>query len=156
MTGQKLSLYVDDVVVFIKPLEEELHTTMAILDTFGHAWGLQTNLNKSCIIPIWCVENIVDEISNMMPCTMAEFPCTYLGLPISNKKLHKANLMPWIEKIADKLPGWKVALMNKACRATLVRFVLSAIPIYRLIAINVPKRLLILVNKIRRGFLWKG
>jgi hypothetical protein len=120
-------LYADDVTLFIKPLEEELNATMAILDAFGQASGLQTNLNKSCIIPIQCAEDSVEEISNAMPCTMAEFPCTYLRLPISNKKLHKADLMPWIEKIADKLPGWKAALMNKAGRAILVRFVLPCL-----------------------------
>jgi hypothetical protein len=32
----------------------------------------------------------------------------------------------------------------------------SAIPIYLLIAINGPKWFLILVNKIRRGFVWNG
>jgi hypothetical protein len=113
-------------------------------------------LNKSCIIPIQCAENSAEEISNMMPCTVAEFPCTYLKLPISNKQLRKADLMPWVEKITDKLLGWKAALMNKAGRAALARFVLLAMPIYRLIAINVPKWFIRLVNKIRRGFVWKG
>jgi hypothetical protein len=65
-------------------------------------------------------------------------------------------LMPWVEKITDKLLGWKAALMNKAGRAALARFVLLAMPIYRLIAINVPKWFIRLVNKIRRGFVWKG
>jgi hypothetical protein len=46
---------------------------MAILDALGHASGLQINLNKSCIIPIQCAENIVEEISCTVPCTMAEF-----------------------------------------------------------------------------------
>jgi hypothetical protein len=153
--GQRLSLYVDDVALFIKPSEEELNDTMAILDAFRQALGLQTNLNKSCIIPIQCAEDSVEEISNTMPCIMAEFPCTYLGLPISNKKLCKADLMPWIEKIVDKLPGWKAGLTNKVGRATLVQFVLSAMPIYLLIAINVPKWFLRLVNKIRRGLFEK-
>ena len=46
--------------------------------------------------------------------------------------------------------------MNTAGRANLVRFVLSAIPIYLLITINVPKSFIKAVDKIRRGFLWKG
>jgi hypothetical protein len=46
--------------------------------------------------------------------------------------------------------------MNKAGRATLVRFVLSAMPINLLIAMNVPKWFLRLVNKIKRGFVCKG
>jgi hypothetical protein len=46
--------------------------------------------------------------------------------------------------------------MNRAGRATMVRFVLSAVPIYPLITINVPKWLIRAIDKIRRGFLWKG
>ena len=64
--------------------------------------------------------------------------------------------MPWIEKIADNLPCWKATLMNRAGRITMVRFVLSAIPIYSLIAINVPKWFTRAIDKFRREFLWKG
>ena len=64
--------------------------------------------------------------------------------------------MPWIEKVADKLPGWKASLMNRAGRITMVRFVLSAIPVYLLIAINVPKWFIKAIDKIRNGFIWKG
>jgi hypothetical protein len=78
------------------------------------------------------------------------------ALLLSNKKLRKNDLMPWIEKIADKLPGWKAVLLNRAGRITMVRFVLSAIPIYLLIAINIPKWFIKAIDKIRKGFLWKG
>jgi hypothetical protein len=37
-----------------------------------------------------------------------------------------------------------------------VKFVLSAIPIYLLIAINIPKWVIKSIDKIRWGFLWKG
>lgn len=64
--------------------------------------------------------------------------------------------MPWIEKLADKLPGWKAALMNWADWAALVRFVLSAIPVHLLIVINVPKWVIKIIDKYRRVFLWAG
>jgi hypothetical protein len=74
----------------------------------------------------------------------------YLGLPLSNKKLRKTDLIPWVEKIAVKLPTWKGTLMNRAGRATMVRYVLFAIPIYLLIATNVPKWFMKAVDKIRK------
>lgn len=74
-----------------------------------------------------------------LPGTVVDFPCTHLRLPVSDKNLRKSYLMPWIENIGDKLPGWKATLMNMAGRATCVWFVLSATPIYVLIAIKVPK-----------------
>jgi hypothetical protein len=38
----------------------------------------------------------------------------------------------------------------------MVRFVLSAIPVYLLIDLNVPKWFIKAIDKFRKGFLWKG
>jgi hypothetical protein len=43
----RLSLYADDVVLFIKPREEELNCVKLILDCFGEASRSVTNLHKN-------------------------------------------------------------------------------------------------------------
>lgn len=148
--GQRISLYADDVALFIRPVENEMNLTTSILEVFGGASGLHINFQKSCAIPIRCEEVETTAISTLT-CSLAEFPCTYLGVPISDRKLRKSDLMPWVEKIGDKLPSWKANLMNTAGRATWVRFVLSALPIHVLIALNVPKWFIKAINKIRRA-----
>jgi hypothetical protein len=75
-----------------------------------------------------------------------------LGLPIFDKKLRRHDLLPWIEKIANKLPGWKASLMTLAGRAVLVWFILIAIRIYLLLAIKVPKWFIRAIDKISRSF----
>lgn len=80
----------------------------------------------------------------------------YLGLPLSVKKLPRSVFMELIDKIASKLPGWKAAVINQAGRLTLVRSVLTAIPIYHLIATQCPKWVVKAIDNIRRGFVWKG
>lgn len=117
-SGQRISLYADDVALFIRPDEGEMNLTTQILEVFGEASGLRTNFQKSCAIPIRCEEYDTTAISSSLTCSLAEFPCIYLGLPISDRKLRKGDLMPWVEKIGDKLPGWKARLMNMAGRAT--------------------------------------
>ena len=49
--GQRISLYADGVVLFIRPQEVEMNLTMSMLDRFGEASGLQTNLQKNCVVP---------------------------------------------------------------------------------------------------------
>ena len=58
--------------------------------------------------------------------------------------------------MADRLPGWKAALIHLAGRAMLVKAVLAAIPIYLLLAMDVPRWLVKAIDKRRRAFLWKG
>ena len=142
--------------LFNRPQADDLQLTKELLQIFGEASGLQTNLQKSCVIPIQRDNDIVDVVNQSLHCTISAFPTTYLGLPISNKKLRRCDFLAWIEKIANKLLGWKASLMNLAGRAVLVRFVLTAIPLYLLVALKVAKWFIRATDKIRRSFLWKG
>lgn len=53
----RMSLYADDVAVFIQSGKQNLEVTKLILQMFGEASGLITNMNKTEIYPIRC-ENI--------------------------------------------------------------------------------------------------
>jgi hypothetical protein len=152
----RLSLYADDVVLFVRPVEEDLNCVKVILDCFGAAYGLMVNIHKSCAIPISCEDSSIQQGCSILNCSSASFPCTYLGLPISDKKLRRCDFMLWVEMIAERLPNWKAHLLNLAGRTALVRFVLSAIPIYLLIEMNTPKWVIKEIDKIRREFIWKG
>ena len=53
-TGLKhrLSMFADDVMIFIKPNAMDLKTCMALLQLFGEASGLRVNMSKSADFPI--------------------------------------------------------------------------------------------------------
>lgn len=80
---QRIPLYADDVALFLQAIEEEMNLILEILDRFGAALGLRTNLQKSCVIPITCEEEHTTLINDLLSCPQSEFPSTYLGLPIS-------------------------------------------------------------------------
>jgi hypothetical protein len=77
-------------------------------------------------------------IQSLMPCGIMIFPCKYLGLPLSLRKLTKEQLQPMIDRIADQLPGWKADLMTWAGRVVQVQYVLMAMLIYLAMAIDLP------------------
>jgi hypothetical protein len=101
-TGWRLSLYADDVALFIGPEYDDLQLTKSLLQIFGEASGLQTNLQKSCVIPIQCEADYIEVVNNTLSCNVF-FP---FHIP------------------RPKLPGWKASLMSLAGQAVLVCFVL--------------------------------
>jgi hypothetical protein len=128
---------------------------MDILHVFGKASGLRNNVQKSSVFPIRCS----DEERNLvqfLPCQVSDFPCRYLGLPLSLKKLTRDQLQPYIDKIADQLPDWKADLLTKPGRKILVQFVMTGMTIYLAMAVDIQAWGLKAVDKIRRGFNWRG
>jgi hypothetical protein len=87
---------------------------------------------------------------------MATFPCRYLGLPLSLHKLSRQQFQPFVERIADQLPNWKANLMSRAGRRIQVQHVLTGMTVYLAMAMDIPQWALDAIDKIRKGFLWRG
>jgi hypothetical protein len=152
--NQRIYFFADDVSFFVKPVVEEMESVKQILRCFGVLSSLQTNMEKSFFYPIRCNEEMKELAVQTLGCASKSFPTTYLGLPLSNKRLISGDLIPWIQKIADRRPRWKANLLNLSGRITLIKPVLSAILVYLLIALDVPKWVITAIDKIRRNFLW--
>ena len=152
----RISLYADDVVLFLRPSASDIEITLDILQLFGTASGLTTNLQKSSVLPLQCSEDDKVFLQESLPCQISEFPCKYLGVPLSPHKLTKAQAMSIVERVVDRLPSWKADLLTKAGRVILVQYVLTSMLIYILLALELPPSVLKAIGKIRRAFLWKG
>ena len=57
--GHRMSLYADDLVLFLIPKQEDFSCFCAILDLFAGASGLLTNVDKCLISPIQCAQEDV-------------------------------------------------------------------------------------------------
>jgi hypothetical protein len=59
-----ISLYADDAVLFLRPVAADIQITMDLLQLFGEASRLETNLQKINVIPIRCGD---EEIQILQP-----------------------------------------------------------------------------------------
>jgi hypothetical protein len=150
-TTLRTSLY-----AFVNPTKEDILTVVVVLDLFGKASGLLTNQSKCVAYPIHCDDINMQEVLEGFACPILEFPRTYLGLPLHFGQLRRVDFQPLIDKMAARLPTWKGKFLNKSGRLKLLNSSLSSIPTYFL-SVFAPKKWFIKrVNKIIRGFLWKG
>jgi len=144
---QRISLYADDVVIFLHPAAEDIGVTLDILQLFGEASALRTNVQKSSVLPIHCLEEDRAILQENLPCPVSDFPCKYLGVPLSPHKLTRNQIQPLIDKIADRLPSWKADLLTKTGRKNLVQSVLTSMTVYLLMALDLPPWALKAIDK---------
>ena len=83
------------------------------------------------------------------------FPCKYLGIELENGNKHNKVWIQILKKLDSKIGGWKDKWLTKVGKTTKIRVVLSALPIYPLSFLPLPK----FINKKLEAkfisFLWK-
>jgi hypothetical protein len=150
------SLYADDMIVFLASVAGDLETAKLIFQMFQGASGLACNLNKCQLTPIHCSEEQVAMAVNHFPCQVMSLPIRYLGIPLSVTKLPCSAWQSLIDSVADKLPTWKVKLLQKNGRTTLIRSTLAVVLLHTSIGLELPPWVHKILIKLMRGFLWTG
>lgn len=149
-------LYANDVLFFIKPEVQQLQILQIALTVFSKVSGLATNPHKSELLFSDPQPQDTTQLSMVLGCKVSEFPFTYLGLPLSNKRLPKAAYLPLIHKLNSRLAGWAAKHLSIVGRIVLLNAVLSALPLYFMMVLRLPKWVITQIDKIRRRFLWHG
>jgi len=129
----RCSFYADDAALFANPSPVELSNLQQILQFFGECSGLHVNMSKAEIYPIRLEPNVIQNIIQNLNGEISSFLGKYLVLPLHTRKLQKIEVQPLIDKICSRLPGWKGKFLSSSVRETLVKTVLSSLPIYHLI-----------------------
>lgn len=152
----RISLYANDARIFTNSNKIELTAINSVLECFGKASGLVTNLAKTEVFPIRCEGLDLQDILTVFPTKIGTFPGHYLGLPLLVRRPRKIHLQPLIDKINGRLLGWKGKNIARAGRVTLAKAVLTSTTTFHMTVIPLPKWAFGKINKILRGFVWSG
>lgn len=90
----------------------------------------------------------------ILGCQKTALPVTYLGMPLTICKSGRDLFAPLIQKLDQRLQGWKSKLISRGGRLQLVRSVLSSISVYFMTCFLLPKWVIKKIDRIRRQFLW--
>lgn len=116
--------------------------------------GIRMNLQKTALYHINLIDIESQNLANVFQCQLSSFPFTYLGVPLSDRKLTQKDWGFLIDKFNHTLQGSKGQCLSLGGRITLLNYVLSAVPLYTLSLYSIPKKVLRKIDQIRRQFVW--
>jgi hypothetical protein len=104
--------------------------------------------------PIRCENIDLEDIIQAFPTKRCPFPMTYLGLPLSVRRLKRIHFQPLKDKVATKLIPWVGKYVTFAGRSTLVKAMLTSVVIYFMTVLEVPVEVLMKIDSIPRAYHW--
>lgn len=105
-----LSLYADDLLLYISDPDESIPKLLEVLQTFGSFSGYKLNLTKSLLSP---VNQLAIDINHaQFPFKVELMSFTYIGVQITRnfKALFKHNFNPLMVRAKQDLTHWSTYL----------------------------------------------
>ena len=145
--------YVDDTIFFREATMENVRAIKAMLRAFELVSGLKINFVKSHFGAFGVPDQWKIMAANYLNCSLMSFPFTYLGVPIgvNPRRIHTWDSI--IRKCERKLARWKQKHLSFEGRVTLIKSVLTSIPICFLSFSKVPKKVVDKLVRLQRNFL---
>lgn len=154
---QKVSLYADDLLLYISDPDNSLPHVFRILDQFHDLSGYKLNLEKSELFPI-------NKSARQLPFASLPFKVTntfvYLGICVTDKfsKLFSNNFLPLISQTELNLKRWTSLPLSVAGRINSVQ--MNILPkftyLFQNIPVFIPKSFFHRLDGMISSFIWGG
>jgi hypothetical protein len=147
--------YANDTILFVDKKEDCTRNLKWILTCFELISSMRVNYHKSVLVSINVGE--VDEVqqyADIFDCSVGKLPIKYLGIPLHFSKLRREDLQPLIDKMIERIVGWRGKLLTQAGRLILIKTCLSSIPVYLLSFFKFPRWAIDLINSHMANCFW--
>jgi hypothetical protein len=150
-------LFADDTILFLNGRNSMISKFMGILRSYQNFTGQCINYSKSKFyVSNRTSARRAQQIKQQLGCERGYWPFKYLGAPIYKGRPKIRYFNHIIEAVHKKLDGWKGKLLSKAGRMTLIKSVLTSMPIHCLSSQHIPVGVLYRIERIMANFLWAG
>ncbi|XP_042950232.1 uncharacterized protein LOC122282338 [Carya illinoinensis] len=119
-------LYADDVVRFTNGRKKSMRELMKVIETYESWSGERVSKEKTAIyFAKQFSTRRKRDLMNIIGFIEGNFPFTYLGAPIVTGRLTNLHLDPILNRVRNKLGGWKVKCLSVGGKLILLKHVLS-------------------------------
>ena len=147
--------FLDDLLLFAKANPSNCRCVKVAIEEFCMRSGQKIHPQKS---KVYFSLN-VDRDGRAELCDILGFHstpnlCSYLGFPIRHVGLSNQDLNFVLDRVKQRLAGWKGSLLSLSGRKVLIQAATSAIPSYIMQSSLLPVRILDNLDRMNRTFLW--
>lgn len=147
--------FADDMVLFSEASLEQIEVIKNCLDLFCNISGQKVNYEKSSIFFSTGVdENTAVAITKKSCIPRTENLGRYLGVPSMHGRMKNRLFSPIIERVDSALEGWKSKQLSFSGRVVLAQSAISAIPLFAMQTILLPKGVTDTIERSICKFIW--
>ena len=146
--------YADDTLLFLKHDYQQAVNFKWLLTCFENLSGMKINYNKIDLLTLGLDEDENNSLARLFCCNIGSFPIKYLGVPLHFSKLRREDIQHVVDKLINRIAGWRGKLLSTAGKLTLLKSCLASIPIYLLSVRKFPKWAIEKINSQMGNFLW--
>jgi hypothetical protein len=148
--------FADDTLLIGTKSWSNIRALRAGLLLFEKLSGLKVNFHKSMLFGVNINTSWLQEAALVMRCKHGTLPFLYLGLPIGGDPRRLSFWYPLVDRIRQRLSGWKCKNLSYGGRLILLKSVLSSIPVYFLSFFKAPSGIISSLDSIFCQFFWGG
>nr|GEX67887.1 cation/calcium exchanger 4-like [Tanacetum cinerariifolium] len=142
--------FTDDDIFVAKSDSFNISTIFNVLKCFHLASGLDINFHKSKLMGIETRLEEVDASAKTMGCLIFTTFFVYLGVKVGGAMYRKKSWDDLVAKVSSRLSNWKLKTLSIGGRVTLIKSILTSIPLYHMSIFKVPPGVLKLLESIRK------
>lgn len=154
----KVSLYADDLLLFVSEAESTITHILKLLAEFGKISGYKLNLHKSELIPLNLSNTNLQNIQ--VPFKISEHSFTYLGVNVTRNfcDLFKNNFNELQLKVQQDLSRWSLLPISLAGKVNVIK--MSVLPrylyLFQSLPVFIPGAYFKKLDSAISSFLWNG
>ncbi|CAJ2644200.1 unnamed protein product [Trifolium pratense] len=148
--------FADDTLLMGTKSWANVRALRAVLVLFESMSGLRVNFHKSMLVGVNIPDSWLVEAASALCCKVGKIPFLYLGLPIGGDPRRLCFWVPVLDRLKNRLSGWKSRFLSIGGRLVLLKSMLTSLPVYALSFFKAPSGTISSIESILIKFFWGG
>lgn len=147
--------FADDIIIFTNGSSSSLKALKETLRQYQAGSGQRINFNKSFFVTSkHCTAQRANSMSRILGMQRSTLPFRYLGVNLFCGRNRLSHYHRLLENVDERLLSWQRKLLSPGGRLTLIKHVLSTIPLYTMASFMLPRQVVKTLESKLAKFFW--